>query len=359
MQKLIALLPVLLLCPANALAQQSMTIGAAKDNTLYQNANGALSNGAGSGIFAGVNNGNFSPQIIRRGLIAFDVAAAIPAGSTITGVQLHMVLVASNAGFLPVTLHPVLADWGEAGSVAGLGGGGGGPSQPGDATWVHTFSPGSSWSNLGGDFNPTSSATQSVGSSPGANVVWGSTLQLVTDVQSWLDTPSNNFGWMLRAPESGGTSSKKFASREGFYPPALTIDYLPAVGACLSIATSATIGNPLTVSLQSPAANAPCYVFAHTQTANLLLGTIGSTTYYSHLALGPSVLSLADPTNTYGPSLTNPVTDANGDWSITVAVPNNPSLQGVTYYSEGFVQDPSLLPTGLFWQTNLLTVTIQ
>ena len=359
MQKLIALLPVLLLCPANALAQQSMTIGAAKDNTLYQNANGALSNGAGSGIFAGVNNGNFSPQIIRRGLIAFDVAAAIPAGSTITGVQLHMVLVASNAGFLPVTLHPVLADWGEAGSVAGLGGGGGGPSQPGDATWVHTFSPGSSWSNLGGDFNPTSSATQSVGSSPGANVVWGSTLQLVTDVQSWLDTPSNNFGWMLRAPESGGTSAKKFASREGFYPPALTIDYLPPVGACLSIATSATIGNPLTVSLQSPAANAPCYVFAHTQTANLLLGTIGSTTYYSHLALGPSVLSLADPTNTYGPSLTNPVTDANGDWSITLTVPNNPSLQGVTYYSEGFVQDPSLLPTGLFWQTNLLTVTIQ
>ena len=196
----------------------------------------------------------------------------------------------------------------------------------------------------------------------GSVVTWGSTAQMVADVQSWLDTPATNFGWMLRGPESGSSSVKKFGSRENmFFPPNLVIDYTaPPVGATLGIGANATTGSPLTISLQSPAAAAPCYVFASTQTANYPIGTVGSTTYFSHLQLNhPSLLSLADPTNTFGPSLTNPVTDGNGDWSLTLVVPNNPSLVGLTYYSEGYVQDPSLLPNGLFWQTNLLTVTIQ
>ena len=68
---------------------------------------------------------------------------------------------------------------------------------------------------------------------------------------------------------------------------------------------------------------------------------------------------MADPYNTFGTSLTNAMTDANGNWSISFSIPNDPTLQGLTFYSEAFVEDPGLLPNGLFHQSNVLTVTIQ
>src|SRR5437762_12571116 len=51
-----------------------------KDNTLYADTTGALSNGAGSAIFVGrTGNGD-----IRRAVIAFDVAGALLPGSLVT-----------------------------------------------------------------------------------------------------------------------------------------------------------------------------------------------------------------------------------------------------------------------------------
>ena len=44
---------------------------------------------------------------------------------------------------------------------------------------------------------------------------------------------------------------------------------------------------------------------------------------------------------------------------MTLTAPNNPALVGATFYGEAFVQDFSLLPNGLFHQSNVLTVTIQ
>ena len=131
------------------------------------------------------------------------------------------------------------------------------------------------------------------------------------------------------------------------------------IGACLDLIGAASIGNSLSLLLQSPAANAPCYVLASSQSANFPLGTVGATTYYSHLALGPGVLALADPSGIFGQSLTNPVTDAGGDWSLTLSVPADPALSGLTFYGEAWVEDGSLLPNGLFWQSNLLALTIQ
>jgi hypothetical protein len=130
-------------------------------------------------------------------------------------------------------------------------------------------------------------------------------------------------------------------------------------GACLDLTSNATIGDTVAIVLQSPSPNAICYVLADTQTANFPVGTIGSTTYYSHLALSPSLIPLADPSGTFGNSLTYPVTDANGNWSFSLSVPNDPALVGVTYHGEAFVQDLGLLPNGLFHQSNLLAVTIQ
>ena len=85
------------------------SIVASKDHSIFQS---AVSNSAGgsAGIFSGAN-ANGSP---RRGLVAFDVAGSVPAGSLIIGTQLTMYL--GNAGSAlpqPIGLHRLTADWGE------------------------------------------------------------------------------------------------------------------------------------------------------------------------------------------------------------------------------------------------------
>ena len=132
-------------------------------------------------------------------------------------------------------------------------------------------------------------------------------------------------------------------------------------GTCLDLLGTPAIGSPLSLLLQSPSANAACYVLADPQTAMIPLLTVGGVDYFVHLALGVNTIPLADPSGTFGASLTNPATDANGHWSWTIPIPNDPILQGLTYYGEAFVFDGvfPLPPNGIFWQSNLLTVTIQ
>ena len=93
-----------------------VTLGASKDNTLYQSATGALSNGAGQHFFAGKNN---SSQI-RRGVSAFDIAGGVPTGSTINSVTLtlNMSRTRLGVGAQTVNLHLLVADWGEGTSDA-------------------------------------------------------------------------------------------------------------------------------------------------------------------------------------------------------------------------------------------------
>ena len=67
------------LSPASA---DIVTLGPAADTTLYEDAQGSLANGAGQHLFAGTNG--TATFLNRRGLISFDVAAALPAGATIT-----------------------------------------------------------------------------------------------------------------------------------------------------------------------------------------------------------------------------------------------------------------------------------
>src|SRR5262245_28061693 len=144
------------------------------DNTLYEDVTGALSNGAGTGMFAGKNGSG----LIRRAVVAFDVAGAVPAGATINSVTLTMNMSQTPTGNQNVALHRLLADWGEGTSVAGGGGGGGAPSTSGDATWIHTFFNTSFWSSVGGNYAASPSATTTVGAI--GSYVWTSTAALVT-----------------------------------------------------------------------------------------------------------------------------------------------------------------------------------
>ncbi len=126
----------------------SVTMTSIKDATLYEDAAGALSNGAGQHMFAGTKGAG---RLVRV-LVAFDVAGKVPAGSTLTGVKLRLNMSGANSySAQTMGLHRVLADWGEGSTVASGGGGGGGPASSGGATWLHTFFSDKLWSRLGGD----------------------------------------------------------------------------------------------------------------------------------------------------------------------------------------------------------------
>ncbi len=205
-----------LLTSVPAAAQITVELSPARDTTLFEE--GDLSNGAGDYLFSGpTNDGND-----RRALIAFDIAAEVPAGATITEVELELEMTRTISGAETIGLHRLLADWGEAGSDAGGREGGGAPAESGDATWQHRFFSTETWSSAGGDFASSASATLQVAGN--GSYTWESTPQLVADVQGWLDNPGDNHGWIL-VLSSGGTA-KRFNSRQNASdPPVLKVEY--------------------------------------------------------------------------------------------------------------------------------------
>ncbi len=196
-----------------------------QDNTLYEDANGGLSNGAGDHFFVGLIR--TGPE--RRGLIAFDIAAAVPAGSTVNSVILTLFVSLARAPVPNVELRTVDSSWGEGTSDALEPGGRGAAATTDDATWVHRFFNTVDWTTPGGDFADASSAVTAVASF--GSYTWGSTPAMEQDVQGWLDTPASNFGWLLKAANgSANQTAKRFDSRENptaSNRPRLTVDFTP------------------------------------------------------------------------------------------------------------------------------------
>ncbi len=184
-----------------------VTIAPRKDNTLFQNAEGTVSNGAGNHLFVGSTDVGAT----RRVLITFDIAAHIPEGATINLVRLTLNMSGTTDGLAEVTLHRVLADWGEGTSASSGQEDRGAAATEGDATWIYTFFSTRTWNTPGGDFAAIPSASKEVGGT--GSYTW-TTPDLAADVQSWLDHPSSNFGWIVRGVEESNRSAKRFDSRE-------------------------------------------------------------------------------------------------------------------------------------------------
>ena len=107
-------------CAGPAIADM-VQIGASRDNTLYESAQGALSNGSGEYLFVGRTSSNG----VRRAVIAFDDLSSIPAGSTIDSVRLHLELSRESSSATTLSLWRLVSDWGEGASNAtGQEGGG-------------------------------------------------------------------------------------------------------------------------------------------------------------------------------------------------------------------------------------------
>ena len=200
----------------------SMTLGASQDDTLYETTGKPLNNGAGQWVFAG----NTNNSELRRGLITFDVASGLPAGAVVSSISLTMSMSRSIGSDAEVGLHRVLADWQE-GTIKGSGNeGAGGEAGQGDPTWAQRALESLDWDAPGGDFAPAASAAVMVQGTD--SYTWDSTKQLVADVQSWLDDPATNYGWLLQGDESKSKTAKRFDSKDNDTEgnrPALLVKY--------------------------------------------------------------------------------------------------------------------------------------
>jgi len=229
----------LVLISAGSAPADLITVGASQDNSMFSengDTSNDLSNGAGEYLFAGATKDSSPGDLyLRRALIAFDIAASVPAGSTINSVTLTLYMSRTRTQNETVDLHRVLSDWGEGTSDATGEEGQGITATTNDATWSHRLWPGTTWTTPGGDFAGTASASTTVAGQNGF-YSWSSAT-MASDVQSWLDTPAGNFGWIVIGNESGSRVVKRFNSRENTTSarrPALEIDFTPPspTGAC-------------------------------------------------------------------------------------------------------------------------------
>ena len=203
-------LTVALAILANAQAQTTITLSPVSDNTIWETDAACCSNGAGTHAFVGTNG----VMVAMRYLLRFDIAGALPPGSTILSAQLDINCLLANSGPAVTNVHRLTASWGEGDSFAGGGQGSGAPSSGDDANWfTRNLATGPNWTTPGGDYIATSSSSTTIdGFGP---YQFLSTSMMVADVQTWLDSPSENHGWILigEEPTDIGTG-KRLASRE-------------------------------------------------------------------------------------------------------------------------------------------------
>ncbi|MEL7474381.1 MAG: DNRLRE domain-containing protein [Planctomycetota bacterium] len=203
-----------------------------QDGTLFENDFGDLANGAGQHIFTGQTVQSDQSLRLRRAVLQFDIATAVPAGATITSATLQLRMNRTIAGNTDTTLHRVTTPWGEGTTDAFGQEGGGGVSTTDSSTWIHSFWPATAWTSPGGDFDAISSADAIVGGN--GFYVWSSA-ELAADVQLFLDDPAMNNGWILIGNETSAPTAKRFDSREATTAanrPQLILTFDPPAGGC-------------------------------------------------------------------------------------------------------------------------------
>ncbi len=211
-----------------AASADETTLTPVADATIHSQ-DGHTASGAGQYLFVGrINN---TP--VRRALLRFDTST-IPAGSTINSVSLTILMNRTTNGSQACSLHRLTTGWTEGASMPAGEEGGGAVALQDDVTWEYTSynsaNPPASptWNTPGGDYNASPSDTIPV-SSAGQGYTWTSA-QMALDVQHWVDTPAENFGWIIVGVESTPATTKRFISRHHPNPdlhPALVIDYTP------------------------------------------------------------------------------------------------------------------------------------
>jgi hypothetical protein len=213
----------------------TVTLRPVADTTLFESS--PNDNMGGWTHVAAGTTGVAGDRTRNRGLFKFDIAAQIPRTAVIQKVVLTLKVTGipgsmGGGGSVSSTfvLRRAARSWGEGDKLGDRGF----PADAGEATWNCRFAPDQRWSSPGAvaptDFSTAISASQFIAGN-GA-YIFDSTADLVTDIQSWLNSPENNFGWILMSQaEATAKTARKFGSREDTNnAPVLAIEYtLPAL----------------------------------------------------------------------------------------------------------------------------------
>lgn len=202
--------------------QDTITVPAIQDNTLYEDPTGSISNGQGKYLYSGKN----SNGLVRRGLIRFLLIEFMPQCSKILSVTLKMHLSGGPTANRTIQLRKITNNW-SAGSSDAPGLEENGTSADSyDATWLHKYYNTDFWNSAGGDYSSIVSGSTVVGG-PGY-YTWNSTPQMVKDAQEWKDSYPADYGWMLLGDESVLSTDKRFHSNDadtGAFAPELIVVY--------------------------------------------------------------------------------------------------------------------------------------
>jgi hypothetical protein len=200
------------------------------DTTLIETEPG---NNLGGASF--VNAGTTGISTLNHGLVQFDFTSAIPRDAVILAASLQLEVVfapSRDIEFDLFGLHRVLTPWGEGDKVAdnpnspGLGA----PASLNEATWSHRFAgTADTWAAPGGlagvDYVPAASSVEFIEGE--GNYLFDTSFRMTGDVQSWIDDPASNNGWML----IGFTgdlryTARRFGAREDSeFAPLLTVTF--------------------------------------------------------------------------------------------------------------------------------------
>ncbi|MBX7244474.1 MAG: DNRLRE domain-containing protein [Candidatus Sumerlaeaceae bacterium] len=190
------------------------------DTTLYSNV--PFDNAGGSDR---MRAGETQAHGTRRALIRFNLSS-IPRNATITSVSLNLLMTEAPGVGPPDTtqsLYRITHPWVEG---TGFGTGAGGTLTTVSATWNNCAS--TSWTKAGGDyFAAERSATADIGNLTFTNVIWAGK-GMVSDVQSWVTWPRQNYGWILKGEEIIIQTARGYGTSDSLEPsehPVLTVTY--------------------------------------------------------------------------------------------------------------------------------------
>ncbi len=231
----IAISLVLAIC-SRSLHAATVTLVSVADTTLIENA--PTNNMGGQYYF---NAGTTQTYKRNRGLVRFQPLQQIPSGSRITAAKLILLVVGepSETPSNPsqFNLHRLLVDWGEGDNTDPRGpdtGGLGTGADYGEATWNHRFAlTTNTWTLPGAasgvDYVAQVSSSQFVYGVISPPYVFDTTSNMVADVQQWLDSPTQNFGWLLKTEdESVNLTARRFGSWQARGDePQLVVDFIP------------------------------------------------------------------------------------------------------------------------------------
>lgn len=280
--------PFILVLAGSALAE-SATLHPIADTSLFENSpDNNL--GSNSNLVAGANGSGLRGRILFR----FDVANQIPSNAVVQSValKLNVVTVPGGGGEPSIfDLHRTLVSWKE-----GTGAGNAGtPANADETTWNNRFHPSTPWTmpgaGMSSDFSETVSDSLLITNL--GNYTFTSNTNLVSDVQAWLQNPTENFGWiMIGESEDTAFTAKRFGSREDTNNwPSLVVQYsLPVapkigsiglVGDQIQFSFLAVAGQPYTVQFCSSLASANWLTLANISsqaaTTNLIISDLLST----------------------------------------------------------------------------------